>query len=255
LASPAPAPDLTPDPTRRDPVALATYAPNYPEQENCEGIGGHASVLLTYDDEGVITDIQIAKTTGNRNLDRSATTTARSWLIAPGTRHDRPVAGQATVSVNFEPEPSSSICKSPVRIESLLLGRKVQEDGQDRLQRTAVFAPGDTMLLNVAYSSTAGADKKIPITVVWLYQPPVPQSVGLALQTINSGAPSDSTATLIRTDTANAIASGENEIGFDISRTEGWQPGDYLVHVLVDDRERATFHYQVRAAKAEPAQP
>jgi protein TonB len=86
-----------------DPSAKSLNPPRYPPEESRRGIGGTVTLLLTYDISGIITDVSVSKSSGNRNLDRSAMQAARRWKVNPGTRNGQKVAGQATVSVNFSP--------------------------------------------------------------------------------------------------------------------------------------------------------
>ena len=75
--------------------------PRYPPEEMRRGVTGTVTLELTYDANGVVTDVEITKSSGNRNLDRAAKQAAMRWKVNPGTRGGVKVAGRAKTDVQF----------------------------------------------------------------------------------------------------------------------------------------------------------
>ena len=72
-----------------------------PAEEQRRGITGTVILILSYDVSGVVTNVEVEQSSGNRNLDRAAVTAAKRWKINPGSRGGVRVAGQAKVPVAF----------------------------------------------------------------------------------------------------------------------------------------------------------
>lgn len=87
------------------PQAPNTPPPRYPPEEDRRGIGGTAIVGVFFNACGEVRDAWIVRSTGNRNLDRSAVIVARRWRITPPA--SRAKGGDATVSIEFIPKPTS----------------------------------------------------------------------------------------------------------------------------------------------------
>ena len=84
-----------------DPTGRALNPPKYPAEEQRRGITGTVILILSYDVSGVVTNVEVEQSSGNRNLDRAAVTAAKRWKINPGSRGGVRVAGQAKVPVAF----------------------------------------------------------------------------------------------------------------------------------------------------------
>ena len=75
--------------------------PNYPREEERRGIGGTVILVITVDENGVAQDVEVEKSSGNRNLDRAAVTAARRWKFNPEVRNGQKVASRVRVPVDF----------------------------------------------------------------------------------------------------------------------------------------------------------
>lgn len=84
-----------------DATGRAMNPPQYPPEEQRRGITGTVTVGLTYDANGNVTDVQVIKSSGNRNLDRAAVKAAKRWKVNPGMRNGVKVAGVAKTDVVF----------------------------------------------------------------------------------------------------------------------------------------------------------
>ena len=78
--------------------------PRYPPEEDRRGIGGTVTLLVQIDATGAVLDVQVEKSSGNRNLDRSAMQAARRWRFNPGSRGGVKVGGLVRVPVTFNPK-------------------------------------------------------------------------------------------------------------------------------------------------------
>ena len=84
-----------------DATGRAMNPPQYPPEEQRRGITGTVTVGLTYDANGNVTDVQVIKSSGNRNLDRAAVKAAKRWKVNPAVRNGVKVAGVAKTDVVF----------------------------------------------------------------------------------------------------------------------------------------------------------
>ena len=84
-----------------DATGRAMNPPQYPPEEQRRGITGTVTVSLTYDPNGNVTDVQVLKSSGNRNLDRAAVKAAKRWKVNPAVRNGVKVAGVAKTDVVF----------------------------------------------------------------------------------------------------------------------------------------------------------
>jgi periplasmic protein TonB len=84
-----------------DATGRAMNPPQYPPEEMRRGITGTVSVSLTYDAGGNVTDVQVLKSSGNRNLDRAAVKAAKRWKVNPRVSNGVKVAGVAKTDVVF----------------------------------------------------------------------------------------------------------------------------------------------------------
>ena len=84
-----------------DATGRAMNPPQYPPEEQRRGITGTVTVGLTYDANGNVTDVQVIKSSGNRNLDRAAVKAAKRWKVNPAVRNGVKVAGLAKTDVVF----------------------------------------------------------------------------------------------------------------------------------------------------------
>ena len=154
-APPAPAPasyDVDPAP-----LPHLMRVPLYPEEELCQRIGGQAKLLGTYDERGVFVDIAVVVSSGNRNLDKAAISALAVSRIVPGQRAGVPVRGQVYAPFVFAPHPQKGVCKEALRMQEIAMRHA---DGSTA-SAARPFAPGETVLLEVAYNLGAASGPKI----------------------------------------------------------------------------------------------
>lgn len=85
----------TPKPTPKPRLVYAP-APSFPPGVSQAGVTGTGRYRLTFDANGNVTNIQIAKSTGNAYFDQAAIKTLQTWKSAPGQ------GGAVTVPVTFQ---------------------------------------------------------------------------------------------------------------------------------------------------------
>ena len=83
------------------PKALATPAPEYPPEERSKGIAGTTLLTLTLDAKGIVWEVEVAKSSGNRNLDQAAVNAARQWRFSPRIQGGARIASRIHVPITF----------------------------------------------------------------------------------------------------------------------------------------------------------
>jgi TonB family protein len=101
---------------RRDMVARATRGsssaqplagnplPAYPAEALRSGEGGTVVLQVKIDQNGQPVDVDVARRSGSRDLDRAALAAVRDWRFKPATRNGKPVASVTELPVEFKPE-------------------------------------------------------------------------------------------------------------------------------------------------------
>ena len=108
IEAPPPSPPSPPAPPADyapavDPSGQRLNPPRYPGKEQREGVGGTVMLRVTIDASGNVLDVQVERSSRNRNLDRAAIEAARRWKFNPGLSNGRPVGGDVLVPVKFTP--------------------------------------------------------------------------------------------------------------------------------------------------------
>lgn len=93
---------LRPDEQARKPA-------KYPKDLCKAGIGGVVPLQAAVDGAGTAYDIQVERTSGNRDLDRAAVEAAKRWRYLPAVAAGKKQAGAARFDVAFDPQ--SERCK------------------------------------------------------------------------------------------------------------------------------------------------
>ena len=75
--------------------------PKYPPEEQRRGVQGTTVLIVSIDANGGVLDVEVEKSSGNRNLDRAAVAAARRWKFNPETRDGRKIASRVRVPVDF----------------------------------------------------------------------------------------------------------------------------------------------------------
>lgn len=104
---PPPAAEAAPKPPagdRVDPSPLSTPAPKYPSSALRRGVGGTVQVRVTVATDGSVERLELAQTSGNRDLDRAALEAMRRWRFKPATQGGQPVVADVIVPLDFAPQ-------------------------------------------------------------------------------------------------------------------------------------------------------
>ena len=75
--------------------------PVYPREEARRGVEGTTVLIVSIDANGNVLDVEVEKTSGNRNLDREAVKTARRWRFNPEVRDGKKVASRVRVPIEW----------------------------------------------------------------------------------------------------------------------------------------------------------
>lgn len=150
-------PPLPPPPPAQMPAPkiVSRVSPIYPQKEICRNTGGTTKVLLNISGEGDVTNVSVAASSGNRELDRAALTAIRQWKFE-STGH--PSAGY--VGVDFKPPSSMDDCLSYLSLGGLVGETPGYEAGTLEV-RTNTLPPGSNELEIVILDSTGSvADQR-----------------------------------------------------------------------------------------------
>jgi TonB family protein len=88
--------------TRGPAIVTPLAAPSYPAKARAHGWEGRVVLVLTIDERGRVTAVEIAESSGRTALDDAAREAAGEWTLAPALRDGEPVAGTLRVPVRFE---------------------------------------------------------------------------------------------------------------------------------------------------------
>lgn len=83
------------------PVPISQPPPAYPRAAMQMSREGKVRVRVDIGADGVPTDASVVESSGDRNLDRAAMEGVRRWRFKPAMAHGAPVAGTATVPIEF----------------------------------------------------------------------------------------------------------------------------------------------------------
>lgn len=84
------------------PVPITSPAPAYPARALRRGESGEVLLRVHVDARGVPDRIEVASSSGSRDLDRAAQRAVQRWRFRPAMRDGNPSAGVVTVPINFE---------------------------------------------------------------------------------------------------------------------------------------------------------
>lgn len=66
------------------------------------GIQGTAILIVSIDASGGVLDVEVEKSSGNRNLDREAIKAAKRWRFNPEVKNGQKIASRVRVPVEFK---------------------------------------------------------------------------------------------------------------------------------------------------------
>ena len=75
--------------------------PRYPPSAQRSGIEGTVVLVISIDAQGNVLDIEVEKSSRNRDLDRAAVEAARKWRFTPQISNGVAVASRVRVPVDF----------------------------------------------------------------------------------------------------------------------------------------------------------
>jgi len=84
------------------PVPINSPSPAYPSRALRRGESGEVLLRVHVDARGVPDRVEVASSSGSRDLDRAAQRAVNRWRFRPAMRDGSPTAGVVTVPINFE---------------------------------------------------------------------------------------------------------------------------------------------------------
>ncbi|MBW8310963.1 MAG: energy transducer TonB [Rhizobium sp.] len=84
-------------------AAVTPVPPHYPEELRDQGIAGEVVLAVTVDGCGVPLNVQVQRSSRNRQLDREAMNAAYTWRLFVPPEH-RANGGVILVPINFDPD-------------------------------------------------------------------------------------------------------------------------------------------------------
>lgn len=84
------------------PVPIRSPGPTYPARALRRGESGEVLLRIHVDARGVPDRVEVAASSGSRDLDRAAQRAVQRWRFRPAMRDGTPVAGVVTVPINFD---------------------------------------------------------------------------------------------------------------------------------------------------------
>jgi protein TonB len=107
--APPPPPAAPAPPTRpgtavstSQPQPISTPAPRYPSQSLRNGEQGTVMVSAEIGPDGVPSSVEVARSSGSRNLDRAAVDAVRHWRFRPAMADGRATSGRVQVPITFK---------------------------------------------------------------------------------------------------------------------------------------------------------
>lgn len=85
-----------------DPSSRNMNPPRYPPEEMRRGVQGTTILIVSIDANGAVLDVEVEKSSGNRNLDREAQKAAKRWRFNPEVKNGQKVASRVRVPVEFK---------------------------------------------------------------------------------------------------------------------------------------------------------
>jgi protein TonB len=98
----APAPHPAAPVATSQPQAISSPAPKYPARALRNGEHGTVLVSAEVGVDGVPKSVEVAKSSGSRQLDRAAVDAVRRWRFRPAMADGRPTAGRVQVPISFQ---------------------------------------------------------------------------------------------------------------------------------------------------------
>ena len=84
------------------PTPIESPGPRYPTRALRRGESGEVLLRIEVDPRGVPARVDVASSSGSRDLDRAAVAAAKRWRFRPAMRDGTPVAGTVNVPIAFQ---------------------------------------------------------------------------------------------------------------------------------------------------------
>ena len=84
------------------PVPIESPSPRYPARALRRGESGEVLLRIHVDPRGEPSQVEVASSSGSRDLDRAALAAARRWRFRPAMRDGMPVDGVVNVPITFD---------------------------------------------------------------------------------------------------------------------------------------------------------
>ncbi|MDI9239118.1 energy transducer TonB [Lysobacter sp. LF1] len=155
--------------------------PRYPMAQAKAGRGGHGVVSIAFDACGRVTDVRMAKKTGNRALDEASLATARTWTLGKPQPDWKLVDGRYEAPVDFFPPSEVGAMSSPEQLGWPATHARPRYELESASEALPSFAEAHSLISGAFLQGRIGAP---------LYLPGLPMyERGLFVATGNAAAP------------------------------------------------------------------
>ncbi|MFC5568823.1 energy transducer TonB [Lysobacter yangpyeongensis] len=100
-AAPMPPPRPAAPVATSQPQPISSPAPTYPARALRNGEQGTVMVSVDIGPDGIPTSIDVARSSGSRQLDRAAVDAVRRWRFRPAMTDGRPTSGRVQIPITF----------------------------------------------------------------------------------------------------------------------------------------------------------
>lgn len=83
------------------PVPIESPGPDYPARALRRGESGEVLLRIHVDARGIPARVEVASSSGSKDLDRAATRAVQRWRFRPAMHDGTPVAGEVNVPISF----------------------------------------------------------------------------------------------------------------------------------------------------------
>ncbi len=101
-APPQPKPEVKHDPVYTDAVPTSSPQPSIPDDLRSEAMDSTFVAEFTVGADGTPTQVKVAQSTGNDELDRIALDAAKQWKFKPATRDGQPIESRVRLHIEFQ---------------------------------------------------------------------------------------------------------------------------------------------------------
>jgi protein TonB len=102
VTAPPPPPVVQHDPVYTDAVPTSSPQPTIPDDLRADALDKTFVAEFMVGADGTPTEVKVAQSTGNDELDRIALATARQWRFKPATRDGQPIESRVRLHIEFQ---------------------------------------------------------------------------------------------------------------------------------------------------------